>query len=84
MRRHTGQLTVHGLLQLHEQLIDNEMCILFHNNHFSVLLKQNGELFDLVTDIRIVDVRAVFCTPFLGGVLARGDSLLVMILLGAC
>eukprot|EP00026_Physarum_polycephalum_P008431 Phypoly_transcript_08517.p1 GENE.Phypoly_transcript_08517~~Phypoly_transcript_08517.p1 ORF type:complete len:401 (+),score=48.01 Phypoly_transcript_08517:245-1447(+) len=44
------QLTYHGLTELHSGLRDEELCVLFRNNHFNTLYKHNGELFVLVTD----------------------------------
>jgi len=46
-----NQLTEYGLRKLHEELEEGELVILFRNNHFSTLTKNNGRLFNLATDI---------------------------------
>mmetsp|Transcript_39048 Transcript_39048/g.98417 ORF Transcript_39048/g.98417 Transcript_39048/m.98417 type:complete len:477 (-) Transcript_39048:575-2005(-) len=45
-----SQLTVFGLMELHTFVKEGAYCVLFRNNHFSVLTKKNGRLFVLVTD----------------------------------
>jgi len=45
-----SQLTFHGLVMLHQQIKERELCVFFRNNHFSTLFKYNGELYLLVTD----------------------------------
>ncbi len=45
-----GQLTVHGLTELHSSIKEGELVVFFRNNHFSTLLKRSGYLFQLVTD----------------------------------
>jgi len=45
-----SQLTYHGLVMLHQQIKERELCVFFRNNHFSTLFKYNGELYLLVTD----------------------------------
>lgn len=44
------QLTVYGLLELHQTLVDGEVAVLFRNSHFYVLRKRRNEIFTLVTD----------------------------------
>ncbi len=44
-----------GLVSLQSRLQENELVALFHNNHFSVLWKHRGEMYELITDVRIVD-----------------------------
>jgi len=46
-----GQLTYHGLHELHTQVRPGELCVLFRNNHFSTLLHHQGSLYVLVTDV---------------------------------
>jgi hypothetical protein len=46
-----SQLTYHGLQQLHETMREREQAVFFRNNHFSVIFKNNGRLFLLVTDL---------------------------------
>ncbi|KAJ2654556.1 hypothetical protein IWW48_006031 [Coemansia sp. RSA 1200] len=51
LSRTASQLTDHGLHLLGTQLPDNSLCVMFRNNHFSVLYKRaQGELFLLCTD----------------------------------
>ncbi|XP_076330301.1 ubiquitin carboxyl-terminal hydrolase MINDY-2-like isoform X1 [Tachypleus tridentatus] len=45
-----SQLTYHGLCELTSTLKDEELCVLFRNNHFITLYKRKDELFQLVTD----------------------------------
>eukprot|EP01064_Diplonema_japonicum_P020323 TRINITY_DN2956_c0_g2_i1.p1 TRINITY_DN2956_c0_g2~~TRINITY_DN2956_c0_g2_i1.p1 ORF type:complete len:356 (+),score=33.88 TRINITY_DN2956_c0_g2_i1:53-1120(+) len=51
-----GQLTYTGLFALTSDLQENELCVLFRNNHFGTLTKRNGNLYSLLTDIGYVDV----------------------------
>jgi hypothetical protein len=46
-----SQMTYYGLFQLHQNIRENELCVLFRNNHFSTLYKHDGKLFLLVTDL---------------------------------
>jgi len=46
----SGQLTAHGLFRLHEKIREDELCILFRNNHFATIVKHNKKLYSLVTD----------------------------------
>ncbi len=48
-------MTVYGLMEMHRFMNENELAILFHNNHFSVIYKSHGDIYDLCTDIRLVD-----------------------------
>lgn len=50
-----AQLTDVGLNVLNNEIPEGRLCILFRNNHFSVLLKNNQKLFVLVTDIGYKD-----------------------------
>lgn len=45
-----SQLTLHGLNELRGRIKDNEIGILFRNNHFLTLFKREGEIYTLVTD----------------------------------
>lgn len=45
-----SQLTLHGLNELRRQIKDNEIGILFRNNHFLTLFKRDNEIYTLVTD----------------------------------
>eukprot|EP01111_Echinosteliopsis_oligospora_P011649 TRINITY_DN3892_c0_g1_i1.p1 TRINITY_DN3892_c0_g1~~TRINITY_DN3892_c0_g1_i1.p1 ORF type:complete len:491 (+),score=110.51 TRINITY_DN3892_c0_g1_i1:74-1546(+) len=46
-----SQLTECGLTQLQSSLGEDELCVFFRNNHFSTLIKHNGQLYNLVTDV---------------------------------
>ena len=50
------QLTYCGLAKLHSDLGEGTICCFFRNNHFSVLRKQGGQLYLLVTDVAFSDV----------------------------
>jgi len=45
-----SQLTYHGITELHSQLQDGQSVVFFRNNHYSVLHKTGGRLYNLVTD----------------------------------
>ena len=49
--RSASQLTYHGLEQLHRHTSDGGLYVFFRNNHFSTLVKHNGELYLLATDL---------------------------------
>ncbi|SIO73450.1 Protein FAM63A [Babesia microti strain RI] len=51
IKNYSSQLTEEGLIQLVTNLQENELAILFYNNHCTVVLKYNKELYCLVTDI---------------------------------
>eukprot|EP00658_Telonema_sp_P-2_P015717 TRINITY_DN16070_c0_g1_i2.p1 TRINITY_DN16070_c0_g1~~TRINITY_DN16070_c0_g1_i2.p1 ORF type:complete len:458 (-),score=126.98 TRINITY_DN16070_c0_g1_i2:216-1589(-) len=46
----SSQLTYYGISELHRFVKEGKSCVLFRNNHFSVLHKHDGRLFVLVTD----------------------------------
>lgn len=48
--RTASQLTLFGLNELRSKIRDNEIGILFRNNHFLTLFKRDGQLYTLVTD----------------------------------
>uniref|UniRef100_A0A0N5AT07 Ubiquitin carboxyl-terminal hydrolase n=1 Tax=Syphacia muris TaxID=451379 RepID=A0A0N5AT07_9BILA len=50
-----SQLTVYGLSELRNELKDGEMAILFRNNHFHTLYKNQVDLYVLVTDQGYLD-----------------------------
>ncbi|SCU88073.1 LAMI_0D08658g1_1 [Lachancea mirantina] len=50
LARSATQLTDYGLVHLKEVLLEKSYAILFRNDHFSTIIKSNGELFLLVTD----------------------------------
>lgn len=45
-----SQLTLHGLNQMKSTIKENEIGILFRNNHFLTLFKRENDLYTLVTD----------------------------------
>lgn len=45
-----SQLTQHGLKELRDQIKENEIGILFRNNHFLTLMKRGDDIYTLVTD----------------------------------
>lgn len=49
--RSATQLTEYGLRHLREVLVEKSFAILFRNDHFSAIYKNNGELYTLVTDL---------------------------------
>ncbi|XP_037556551.1 ubiquitin carboxyl-terminal hydrolase MINDY-2 isoform X2 [Dermacentor silvarum] len=50
LERTASQLTYHGLCELNSTLIEDELCVLFRNNHFITLHKRKDRLYQLVTD----------------------------------
>lgn len=50
LEKTASQLTQHGLNELKSRIKDNEIGILFRNNHFLTLLKRGSEIYTLVTD----------------------------------
>ena len=50
LERTASQLTLHGLRELKARIKDNEIGILFRNNHFLTLFKRENEIYTLVTD----------------------------------
>lgn len=45
------QLTLHGLRQLNEYIVEGSLCVFFRNNHFATMTKHAGILYLLVTDL---------------------------------
>ncbi|KAJ9580585.1 hypothetical protein L9F63_024236, partial [Diploptera punctata] len=50
LEKTASQMTYHGLCELHAAMKNEELAVLFRNNHFSTILKHRDELFQLVTD----------------------------------
>ncbi|XP_064477199.1 ubiquitin carboxyl-terminal hydrolase MINDY-2-like isoform X2 [Ornithodoros turicata] len=50
LERTASQLTYHGLCELNTSLADDELAVLFRNNHFITLHKHKNNLYQLVTD----------------------------------
>ncbi|QLG75080.1 hypothetical protein HG535_0H04070 [Zygotorulaspora mrakii] len=59
LARSATQLTDYGLRHLKEILVEKSFAILFRNDHFSTIYKNNGELFTLVTDFGFKDRRDI-------------------------
>lgn len=59
LARSATQLTEYGLIHLKEVLVEKSFAILFRNDHFSTIYKNNGELFTLVTDSGFRDRREI-------------------------
>jgi len=49
--RTATQLSYDGLLALHEVVKERQLAVFFRNSHFSALMKYNGDLYLLCTDI---------------------------------
>ncbi|XP_042145450.1 ubiquitin carboxyl-terminal hydrolase MINDY-2 isoform X2 [Ixodes scapularis] len=50
LERTATQLTYHGLCELNTTLMEDELCVLFRNNHFITLHKHKDHMYQLVTD----------------------------------
>ncbi|GLD99510.1 hypothetical protein PINS_up008236 [Pythium insidiosum] len=50
-----SQLTYYGLVKLHEDVRERQLCVFFRNNHFATLFKFEGALYLLVTDAGYLD-----------------------------
>lgn len=55
-----SQLSYHGLVELGARVPENGLCVLFRNNHFSVLHKHNNMLLMLLTDQGFLETGAVW------------------------
>merc|ERR1712039_397732 len=51
MDRTASQLSYEGIVALHETARERELAVFFRNSHFSTVLKRDGELYLLCTDI---------------------------------
>ena len=58
----SNQLTYHGLFELTSQLKEEQVTVLFRNNHFSTITKHEGALYQLVTDQSFLKVDSVVWT----------------------
>lgn len=65
-----SQLTVAGLSLLHQVMRDEELAVLFRNNHFSVLYKRHTRLYTLCTDWSMISAAGYihwsFCNDIAG------------------
>ena len=59
LQAHSSQMTPLGTALLFSELEEGDVVVLFHNNHFSTLLKRNNRLLTLVTDVSFTDRRCV-------------------------
>ncbi|CUG91134.1 Hypothetical protein, putative, partial [Bodo saltans] len=50
-----AQLTVAGLVALSNTLHESEVCVQFYNNHFSTVVKREGCLLRLLSDVSYLD-----------------------------
>ncbi|GFS80136.1 ubiquitin carboxyl-terminal hydrolase MINDY-2 [Nephila pilipes] len=62
LEKTASQLTYHGLCELTSKLKEDELCVLFRNNHFSSLMKHKNCLYQLVTDQGFVNENVVWET----------------------
>ncbi|XP_054719694.1 ubiquitin carboxyl-terminal hydrolase MINDY-2-like [Uloborus diversus] len=62
LEKTASQLTYHGLYELTSRLKDDELCVLFRNNHFSSLIKHKNCLYQLVTDQGFLNENVVWET----------------------
>ncbi|XP_042907927.1 ubiquitin carboxyl-terminal hydrolase MINDY-1 isoform X4 [Parasteatoda tepidariorum] len=62
LEKSASQLTYHGLYELTSKLKEDELCVLFRNNHFSSLVKHNNCLYQLVTDQGFLNENVVWET----------------------
>ncbi|GBN76687.1 Ubiquitin carboxyl-terminal hydrolase MINDY-1 [Araneus ventricosus] len=60
LEKTASQLTYHGLCELTSKLKEDELCVLFRNNHFSSLTKHKNCLYQLVTDQGFVNENTVW------------------------
>jgi len=51
MDRTASQLSYEGLLALHEAVRERQLAVFFRNSHFCTMLKHNGDVYLLCTDI---------------------------------
>ncbi|KFM70026.1 Protein FAM63B, partial [Stegodyphus mimosarum] len=62
LEKTASQLTYHGLCELTSHLKEDELCVLFRNNHFSSLIKHKNCLYQLVTDQGFLNENVVWET----------------------
>ncbi|XP_035223288.1 ubiquitin carboxyl-terminal hydrolase MINDY-2-like, partial [Stegodyphus dumicola] len=62
LEKTASQLTYHGLCELASHLKEDELCVLFRNNHFSSLIKHKNCLYQLVTDQGFLNENVVWET----------------------
>lgn len=60
MDRTASQLSYEGLLALHEVVRERELAVFFRNSHFSTILKYQGDLYLLCTDIAFAQSHIVW------------------------
>ncbi|CUG88029.1 Hypothetical protein, putative [Bodo saltans] len=57
MEQFPTQLSYHGLIDLTHHVREDEIAVLFRNNHFAVVTKVHGVLYTLVTDVGVVQAK---------------------------
>lgn len=60
LQRTASQLTYEGLVGLYSTLRDRELAVFFRNQHFGSLLKHDGTLYLLCTDVGFLDGSVVW------------------------
>lgn len=60
-----SQMTDYGMKMFQASALNNELYILFRNNHFSVILKHENLLYELVTDMGIIIDQPLFGISFI-------------------
>jgi len=55
-----SQLTYDGLQELHENILDHELAVLFRNAHFTTVYKRENRLYLLNTDIGFLDSELIW------------------------
>mmetsp|Transcript_1082 Transcript_1082/g.1756 ORF Transcript_1082/g.1756 Transcript_1082/m.1756 type:complete len:520 (-) Transcript_1082:88-1647(-) len=59
MESSPSQITEHGFQKLRKEVGENEVCVLFRNNHYSTMTKHDGKLYLLVSDCGYRDEIAI-------------------------
>lgn len=55
LQQTASQLTYHGLEELASTLIEGQLAVLFRNNHFCTVTKNEGQIYVLVTDMGLLN-----------------------------
>jgi len=51
MELYASQMTISGVNSLMDAIMDDSLAVMFWNNHFSTIIKHDGGLYSLVTDL---------------------------------
>ncbi len=57
--QHATQMTAHGVKELERNVMENEISVLFRADHFSTIIKHNGQLYSLVSAHACEKLRSV-------------------------